>query len=225
MRPRIGVVLVGAGSGTRFGSGSKVLMCLAGRPILQHALEAFAAVDGVCQIVVVAGEHTVVDVAQLAGQMPGAPITVCLGGDLRRDSVRMGLGQLLEDIELVLVHDAARPIVDACLIDRVILAAMTYGAAVPVVPVTDTLYEVDDAGAARASQTRDALRAVQTPQAVRRDWLVEALEEPGSFTDEGSAVLACGHPVMTVPGSVRNIKITWPDDLILAEAMLSGRQS
>ena len=223
MRPRIGVVLVAAGSGTRFGSESKVLTCLSDRPILQFALEAFVAVEGVRQIVIVAGQHTFVEVAHLAGQVTGPPTSVCLGGETRRDSVRLGLAELAADVEYVLVHDAARPFVDESLIERVISAAVTCGAAVPVLPVSDTLYEVDDSGAACGMQARDALRAVQTPQGVRRDWLIEALETPGLFTDEGSAILACGHPVMTVPGSVRNIKITWPDDVVLAEALLGGK--
>lgn len=225
MSLRIGVVLVAAGSGTRFGSTAKILANLAGRPVVQYALETLASVDGVCQVVIVAGEHTFSDVVHVAKNVSGAPIGVCLGGETRQDSVRLGVKELADDVELVLIHDAARPFVDQHLIERVIAAAAVHGAAVPALPVSDTLYQVDAAGFAASVQARDTLRAVQTPQVIRRDWLDDALDQTGSYTDEGSALLTSGRIVMTVPGSPGNFKITWPDDLALAEALLNARQA
>ncbi|MEX2314906.1 MAG: 2-C-methyl-D-erythritol 4-phosphate cytidylyltransferase, partial [Thermomicrobiales bacterium] len=123
----------------------------------------------------------------------------------------------------VVVHDAARPLVTAALAQRVIDAALASGAAVPVVPVSDTLHTVSPDGTLAATLDRSNLRAAQTPQVARRDWLEHACRVAAGTTDEGGLLTAAGYPVTLVDGDPGNLKITWPEDLALAEAILALR--
>ncbi len=220
----LGVVIVAAGSGERFGDAAKVFSPLAGRPVLEHSLELFQSVAEVRQIMVVLGGHTIEAGRALIRDREYAHIGVCLGGDTRSDSVRAGLRALHSEVDLVAVHDAGRPLASLALARRVIAAARVHGAAVPLVPVQDTLVRVDRDRQVTGIEPREQLGAVQTPQVARRDWLEAALDTQQTHTDESGALLAAGFRVVTVEGCPDNIKLTWPTDLALAEAILHRRQ-
>jgi 2-C-methyl-D-erythritol 4-phosphate cytidylyltransferase len=225
-RPRwaeLGAIVVAAGGGERFGAPDKALAQLGGRPLLEHALRLCAAERDLAAVVVVLGAHTLAAGSALVAQLGLRDVTVCAGGATRAASVQAGLRSLDPEIELVAVHDAVRPLASAALLARVVAAARAHGAALPALPVADTLALVDDAGLLSATLDRARVRSAQTPQVARRDWLEAALAAYGATaTDEGSALLAAGFPVATVPGERANLKITWPDDLALAEALYAA---
>lgn len=218
-----GVIIVAAGSGRRFGNEDKVLASLGGRPMIEWSLDLFSGTPGVEQIVVVAGAHSIERIQGLAAGVDGCRVNVCLGGEMRRDSVRAGFAHLDSNLDLVAVHDAARPLTDAGLVARVFQTAALHGAAVPGLPATDTMYQVGADGLAESVLPRSALWAVQTPQIARYDWLSACLQQEGDFTDEGSALIASGYPVHVVKGSPENIKVTHPDDLERADIIRSRR--
>jgi 2-C-methyl-D-erythritol 4-phosphate cytidylyltransferase len=217
----LGAIVVAAGSATRFGGEDKVFALLDGRPVLEHTLRLFAAERDVSALVVVLAEGSLQAGAALVASLGLRDVTLCVGGATRRDSVLAGLRALDRDIELVAIHDAARPLATQALLRRVVTAAREHGAAVPATALPDTLGRVDDDGALSASVERAGVVACQTPQVARREWLDTALAAAPSATDEGSALLAAGFPVVTVPGERHNFKLTWPNDLRLAEAWLA----
>lgn len=220
--PRIGVAIVAAGSGTRFGSEDKALASLAGEPLLAHSLRAIAACPRVSAVALVMGSHTIDRARELAAIVTDPAISVCLGGATRTASTRAGLAAL-PDVEIVAIHDAARPLVTTALLDRVLDAAVERGAAVPVLPVSDSVYCAPDGLSLARPLERAALRAAQTPQAARRDWLLRALDAGDEGTDEGTLLHRAGYPVTLVAGDPDNMKVTWPRDLRVAEALLAGR--
>lgn len=217
-------ILVAAGRGERMGAGHpKAFLALAGQPLLLKAAEAFEAAASVAAIVVVVPADRVGAAREML-----APIAklrnVVAGGARRQDSVLEGLKQAPEGFDgVVLVHDAARPFVDVSLIDAVARAALESGAAVPVLPLVDTVKRVRD-GRVLATLDRSELGAAQTPQGFRLPLLARAYEEAFrdrvTLTDEAMAVERLGEPVVAVPGSNRNRKITTPEDLAWAEDLL-----
>lgn len=195
------------------------------RPIIAWTLRACAAAASVAEIVLVVSPE---DVAycrrQVAGPWAvGKPVHVVPGGDSRQASVRAGLAASAADISVVAVHDGVRPILEAALLDEVIGAAARHGAATVAVPVKDTIKHVAD-GWVQSTPPRRTLRAVQTPQAFRRDLLARAHEKARAAgregTDDASLVEAMGKSVAVVKGTYANIKITTPEDLLLAETLL-----
>jgi 2-C-methyl-D-erythritol 4-phosphate cytidylyltransferase len=219
-------VVVAAGRGERFGDASKIMLPLAGRPMLAHVLDAIEGALLVRAVVLVAGEHTRPAVEDLVAEGGWAkPRAVVQGGPRRQDSVAAGLGATPADAPVVVVHDGARPLASARLFERCVEAALVHGAAIAAVPVSDTIKRVRD-GLIAATVPRDDLWAAQTPQAFRRELLAAALVSPvaaeTTFTDEAGLLEALGHPVAIVPGDRSNIKITVPDDLAVAEALLRG---
>ena len=216
----VAAILVAAGDGQRLGASVPKAFCLvAGRTLLEHAAERFAAHPGVRDLVIVA------PVALLESATSLVPAGVVLaGGRTRQDSVDRGLAALGEDVDAVLIHDVARPFVPAAVIDRV-LAALAGGAeaVVPAVAVTDTVKRVDASEAVTETLDRAALRAVQTPQGFLRSVLVRAhLASDGSgVTDDAALVEALGVRVVVVAGADESFKITRPWDLVLAEVVAS----
>lgn len=202
-------IVVAAGSGRRFGR-AKQYEPLAGRRVVDWSLDAAAAVaDGV--VLVVAPGHTDDDEPAATAVVPGA--------DTRAGSVRAGLRRVPADAEVVVVHDGARPLASAELFAAVVDAVRAGAdAAVPGVPVVDTLR-------ARAGGVidREGVVAVQTPQAFRAGALRAAHAREGEATDDASLVEAAGGKVVVVNGSPTNLKITRPDDLVVAEALLRAR--
>ena len=171
--------------------------------------------------------------ALLTDQEIGADITVVAGGATRQESVAQALAELSDDVDVVLVHDAARPLVPVDLVTRV-ASAVSRGASavVPVLPVPDTLKEVEPVGTTtRVVRTLDrgCVRAVQTPQGFRRDVLARAHREAGAdqrdLTDDASLVERLGLEVIAVEGAEEAFKVTRPVDLVLAEAVLARRRA
>lgn len=200
-------IVVAAGTGTRFG-GAKTLEHLGDRPLWQWGRDLLAA----------GGASGVVVVGEVPGGVPG--------GERRRDSVAAGLAQVPEDVDIVVVHDAARPLASpdllASLLER--LAAGDADAVIPVVPVVDALKQVED-GWVTASLDRGSVGAVQTPQGFRASVLRAAHEEVGGDApDDAWLVEQVGGRVAVVPGEPGNRKITYPSDLDEARARLQGQR-
>ncbi|WP_322747672.1 MULTISPECIES: 2-C-methyl-D-erythritol 4-phosphate cytidylyltransferase [unclassified Frankia] len=227
MSDRVAAVVPAAGRGERLGgSVPKALRALAGRSLVQHAVDLLTSATLVDQVVVAAPATELETFAALLG--PG--VRVIAGGAERIDSVRAAIAVLDETVGVVLVHDAARPLTPPALVDAVAAAVLGGAPAViPVLAINDTIKQVDDVGRVVRTVSRDVLRAVQTPQGFRRDVLDEAYRLGGmsadgvAITDDAGLVEALGVPVMTVPGAPEAFKVTRPVDLLLAEALLARR--
>jgi len=219
-------ILVAAGRGERMGADRpKAFLELGGQPLLLRAGRAFDAAPSVESIVAVVPASEV-EAAESLLAVLAKPVSVVAGGLRRQDSVLEGLKQAPEGFDgLVLVHDAARPLVDVALIESVCREAAAAGAALPVLPVVDTVKRVAD-GRVVETLDRETLGAAQTPQGFRFDILVHAYEaafrEGLTLTDEAMAVERLGGTVRAVPGSPRNRKITTPEDLAWAEGVVQG---
>lgn len=220
----LGVVIVAAGSGTRFGDTDKALAPLAGEPLLRHSLDIFLSFDDVTVICLVLASHTMDAGLEIVGAVGDPRVVACLGGATRGESVLEGLQAMPSDTALVVVHDAARPLVQRDLVERVVAAARRTGAAIPAVPVADTIHRMGADRTMTDTMDRSSLRAAQTPQVARMDWLRVAYARGGDATDEGGLLHAAGFPVTIVDGDVDNIKITWPRDLAVAELLLAERR-
>jgi 2-C-methyl-D-erythritol 4-phosphate cytidylyltransferase len=208
----VGAIVVAAGRGMRFGT-PKQFLELAGTRLVDRAVEACAAA---CDAVVVVLPPDL--------EWDGPPVHAAVpGGATRSDSVRAGLAALPATVEIVIVHDAARPLASRALFDAVITAVRDGAdSAVPALPVADTLKRVDG-GRVLGTVARDDLFAVQTPQAFRADVLHAAHASADTATDDAALVEHRGGCVVVVPGDVANFKITAPSDLELAAAMLAAR--
>ena len=217
----VAAVVPAAGSGTRMGPGDpKALLLLAGEPLLVHAVRGLRAAPSIGPVVVAAPPDRVAEVTDLLSRYD---VTVVAGGAERQDSVRRALAALPADVDLVLVHDAARALTPSALHEAVV-AALRGGAeaVVPVLPVADTVKRVEGDRVV-ATVDRDDLRAVQTPQGFRRDVLEQAHEDISAVTDDAALVERLGRTVLTVPGDPEAFKVTRPFDLLVAEAVLRGR--
>jgi 2-C-methyl-D-erythritol 4-phosphate cytidylyltransferase len=219
-------IVVAAGRGERMGGERpKAFLELGGEPLLLRAARAFDAAPSVGSLVaVVPGSETSAARALLA---PLAKLrAVVAGGARRQDSVLAGLAGLPAGWDgVVLIHDAARPLVEVELIEAVAERALATGAALPVLPLVDTVKRVR-AGRVLETLDRSELGGAQTPQGFKVALLREALDAAArsglELTDEGMAVERLGHPVAAVPGSKRNRKLTTPDDLAWAEGVVAG---
>jgi 2-C-methyl-D-erythritol 4-phosphate cytidylyltransferase/2-C-methyl-D-erythritol 2,4-cyclodiphosphate synthase len=225
--PKVGAILVAAGRGDRMGGLEKMMIPLCGEPVLLHSLKTFAASSVVDEIVVVTREDLVDRVRTLIETRAIPKVTrVVPGGETRAESSRHGLAALSRDVGIVLVHDGARPLVRADLIERVARGAMEEGAAIPGTVPVGTIKEESN-GRASATLDRRRLREAQTPQGFRRDWLAramaQAMREHFDPTDEASLLERAGCPVRLVDGDRSNIKITVIEDLAVAEALAGGR--
>jgi len=224
----VDAVVVAAGASTRMGGDDKLAASVGGRPLLAWTLEALAGAPTVRRIVVVTAPERAAGLAA-ARWLPASVAAVVVGGARRQDSVAAGVAALGEGEpgDVVLVHDGARPLVSRALIERVAAAAAEHGAAIPVVPVAETLKRVAH-GRIAGTVDRAALAAAQTPQGVRRDvlaraWAIEPPRGPATWTDEAALLEACRIPVHVVPGESTNLKVTLPDDLARVEAALVAR--
>lgn len=214
-------IILAAGRSERFGE-DKIFAELQGLPVLLHSVRAFLAAEVVEEIVVVARPGTEFRVAMLLQDLD-FPIRVVTGGQRRRDSSLAGVEAACG--EFVLIHDAARPLVSPELIKRVLASAETHGAAVPILPMVDTLRYVENGFLKPEVLPRAGLVAMQTPQGFRRDLLLPALKEcDEDLPDDAAALLSRGIPVAVVPGDRRNLKLTYPEDLALAQLFLSPQR-
>ena len=221
LRP-CGAVIVAAGTASRMGGIDKVMAPIGGKPMILRTAEAFQNCDAIREIVIVTRPDLIVPVADLCHGLNKVRAVIA-GGDTRQASVEAGLGALSPRTELAAIQDGARPLATWQLIDRVVRAANSYGAAAPAIPVKDTVKTVAG-GIVTGTPDRGSLRAVQTPQVFDIDLLKAALkkaaEDGVQVTDDCSAVERLGMSVKIVEGDERNLKITTPPDLKIAELFL-----
>ncbi|CAN5163500.1 bifunctional 2-C-methyl-D-erythritol 4-phosphate cytidylyltransferase/2-C-methyl-D-erythritol 2,4-cyclodiphosphate synthase [soil metagenome] len=220
-RPVTDAIVVAAGSSRRMAGVDKLDAPLAGRPLLAMSVAAMAGARGIRRVIVVTAASRVDDLRQ-AAWLTRLGARVVAGGERRSESVLAGLME--SDAEVVLVHDGARPLASSALAEAVSLAAAEHGAAIPVLPVADSL-KLTDAGRVAGSLDRRNIVRAQTPQAARRELLLAAFSAAAgeSFTDEAGLLEAHGVPVVTVPGEALNIKVTERADLELVSSVLAGR--
>jgi len=223
----IGAIIVGAGRGERMGGVDKVFVPLGGRPLLAYSLDAFQDSPPIDRIVLVLGPANIaIGRALVAEGHWGKVCAIILGGARRQDSVHAGVAAL-DGCDLVAVHDAARPFLTVELIARGIAAARAHGAAIAAMPVKETIKQVGADGLIRHTPPREELWAAQTPQIAAHAALTRALAlaeaEGRTVTDEAAAIEAQGEPVAVFPGAYTNIKVTTPEDLLLAEAILEAK--
>lgn len=227
---KVAALVAASGQGRRMGGDTKKqYLALAGVPIIARVLEVFVKHRAVNQIVVIVPEEEI----ELAREKiepfyPQEKISFVEGGKRRQDSIHLGLQAVSRDAEMVCVHDGVRPFISVKLFEAVLKAAVKCGAAVPVIPVTDTLKEVSADGTIGRTIFRDTVYRAQTPQIFRHKLIVEAYRKAHLLgieaTDDSYLLEMMGETVCTVPGERSNIKITHPLDLLLAEAFLKGGQ-
>ena len=217
-----GVVIVAAGSASRMGGIDKVMAPLRGEPMIARTVRTFQNCDAISEIVIVTREDLIVPISKLCREMPKVTAVVA-GGKSRQESVHLGLNALSNKVKLAAVHDGARPLITWQVIDRAVRAANTYGAAAPAIPVKDTI-KVVEGRVVKYTPDRATLFAVQTPQVFDFDLLRGALKKAeldgSQVTDDCSAVELMGMKVKIVEGDERNIKVTTPMDLKIAEMLL-----
>lgn len=226
-RDRVGVIIPAAGQGSRFGGPKpKQLSVLAGWPVLAHVLSRFESLEEVIKVIVAAPAGREDELRRTAVEPFGFEndISIVAGGATRQESVYQAFLALEETgVEIVLVHDAVRPLTPPSLISQVITQASGQGAAIAAVQVKDTLKLVKN-GVIQETLNRELVWQAQTPQGFRREILAQALAEArqSAFfgTDEASLVERIGQPIHIVPGPSSNLKITWAEDLILAETLI-----
>ena len=219
---RCGAVIVAAGSASRMGGIDKVMAPLNGEPMIVRTVRAFQNCDAISEIVVVTRQDLILPITSLCAQMDKVKAVVA-GGSSRQESVHLGLNALSGKCKLAAIHDGARPLISWQVIDRVVRAANTYGAAAPAIPVKDTI-KVVQGGVVKETPDRASLQAVQTPQVfdfdILRGALKKAKQDGAQVTDDCSAVERIGLTVKIVEGEERNLKVTTPLDLKIAQLLL-----
>lgn len=227
---KIGIVIPAAGQGKRMGvEFNKQFLSLGGQPILAHTVKLFEESEYVSEIVIVGAESDLLVIKELVDQHKlDKVVAIIKGGAQRQDSVCAGVQALSSTIQRVVVHDGARPLLTLQAFHRFLGETKAFSAAIMGIHLKDTIKRVDISGKVLETPPRDGLRAVQTPQIFDRGILVEAHLQAANLgyygTDDASLLEWMGYPVQMVEGSQENIKVTTPDDLWLAERILSMRQ-
>ncbi len=225
----VAAVIAAGGTGTRMNSGiPKQFLEIVGKPILLHTIESIASIEQVTQIVIALPVEHIAEAEAILARQPMRVKPQCVpGGSNRQESVRCGVEHARQDADIIMVHDAVRPLCDRDTMLRILEAAWKKGAAVPGLPATETIQRVSRSGRVLSTTPRQELYAIQTPQAFHAGILRAALQkahEAGFLgTDESSVVRWAGYPVVVVPGSPDNIKITRPLDLDIAELLIANR--
>jgi 2-C-methyl-D-erythritol 4-phosphate cytidylyltransferase len=221
----VGVIVVAAGLSVRMGGVDKTFAPILGMPLVAHTLAHFEAFPPVTEIALVLAADHLEEGEHLVRSHGYQKVTgLCAGGERRQDSVRCGL-EALRPCQWVIVHDGARPCLDQQMLQRGLAAAQEFGAAVAGVPVKDTIKVVSLQKTVLDTPPRETLWAVQTPQIFRYELLLEAHRRcPQTVTDDAAMVESLGHPVTMFLGSYENLKVTTPEDLTIAEALLKGRR-
>ena len=221
-----GAVIVAAGNASRMGGIDKVMAPIGGEPMILRTARAFQTCDAIKEIVIVTRQDLVGKISDICHNLDKVR-GVIVGGSSRQESVALGLQALSEKAKLAAIQDGARPLITDMVIDRTVRAANTYGAAAPAIPVKDTI-KVVSGGIISATPDRKTLQAVQTPQVFDIDLLKAALkkaaDDGAEVTDDCSAVERLGMSVKIVMGDERNIKVTTPLDLKIAESFLEEMQ-
>ena len=222
---RCGAVIVAAGSASRMGGIDKVMAPLGGESMIVKTVRAFQNCEAIAEIIIVTRQDLVTPIQELCREMDKVRAVVT-GGASRQESVWLGLNAFSGKIQLAAVHDGARPLISWELIDRTVRAANSYGAAAPAIPVKDTI-KVERSGLVESTPDRSRLRAVQTPQVFDFDLLRGALQKArddgAEVTDDCSAVERLGMKIRLVEGEERNLKVTTPLDLKIAELLLEEK--
>ncbi|MCS7177240.1 MAG: 2-C-methyl-D-erythritol 4-phosphate cytidylyltransferase [Candidatus Kapabacteria bacterium] len=220
-------VVAAAGSGTRIGGKlPKQFLHLCGYPLIVYSLRTLQLVPSVDAVLVTVPQGYEESLLHLCREQGFTKVRrIVCGGPERQDSVANALQtEEVAGADYILVHDAVRPLAPAELFERVLAAARRHGAAVPGVPAVDTIKELDACRNVLRTLPRESLRYIQTPQAFRSDLLLRAYAEATQkglrATDDAALVELLGHPVYVVDGAPENIKVTYPHDLIVAEALL-----
>jgi 2-C-methyl-D-erythritol 4-phosphate cytidylyltransferase/2-C-methyl-D-erythritol 2,4-cyclodiphosphate synthase len=222
--PRVAVVVVAAGSGTRLGADvPKAFVDLDGRTLLERSLHAVRGMRVAADAVLVVPADRVQEAAEVAQRVFGHALEVVAGGATRQQSVAAGLAAIADDVEVVLVHDAARALTPSALFDAVVDAVLETGhGVIPGLPVSDTIKRVHGDGSVHETVDRSTLAAVQTPQGFPREQLLAAYAAATTDeTDDAGLVAAAGHRVTVVPGATEAFKITTPWDLRRAHDLLA----
>ena len=226
MEPKVGAIIVAAGSSTRMQGVDKTFAPLLGRPLISHTIDKFEEFAPVTQIVLVLADDSLEVGRSLVNERGFRKIShVCAGGSRRQDSVKAGL-DALDPCDWVMVHDGARPGLDQPLLQRGLeaVAASPDGAAIAGVPVKDTVKVVDSRGVVTDTPPRETLWAAQTPQIFDYYLLRRAHANfHGDATDDAMMVEALGCQVRIFLGSYENLKVTTPEDLVVMEAVLRGK--
>jgi 2-C-methyl-D-erythritol 4-phosphate cytidylyltransferase len=228
--PKVAVILPAAGQSSRFGGmEKKPFVLLHNRAVWVRTAELFWNRPDVTRVyLVIAPEDREDFRSRFGGVVAFANAEVVDGGAERFDSVANALARIPEDVDLVAVHDAVRPLTPPAVIDAVFASAASVGAAIAAVPLSDTLKQVNPSLRITGTPPRDGLWQAQTPQVFRRDWLVEAYASraniPAPITDDAQLIEALGKPVAVVMGSPQNFKLTTKADFTLAEAVLKAKE-
>ncbi len=227
---KVSAIVAAAGQGKRMGEDrNKQYLSLDNEMILTLTLKQLDQIEEIIELIVVVKDF---EIAFCEREIFGknkfiTPYKIVAGGKERQDSVEAGLAALQQNTELVLIHDGARPLITKSLIINALNIAEEYGTAVLAVPLKDTIKVVNSSGFVETTPERSKLRAVQTPQVFKRELIFKAYQEAKwsdySGTDDASLVEAIGEPVYLVQGSYENIKITTPEDLLLAKEILRRR--
>jgi len=219
---KVAAILPAAGRGERMGLAyNKVWLDLCGKPVVAWAIRVFEDHPSIDRVVLVSSREDMERAGDLVKAEGFRKVQLAEGGYLRRESVWNGLMSTESFHSWIVVHDAARPLLESRLIDSVLEAAMEHGAAACAVPVNDTLKRVGNDGMVDATISREGVYQIQTPQAFSREVILRAHQEcAGAATDDAALVESLGMAVATVPGSPQNIKLTRTDDIRLAEAVL-----
>jgi len=219
---KCGAVTAAAGNASRMAGIDKVMAELKGEPMIARTVRTFQDCDAISEIVIVTREDLILPISGLCKGM-GKVKAVVAGGKTRQESVHLGLNALSKEIQLAAIHDGARPLITWQVIDRVVRAANTHSAAAPAIPVKDTI-KVVEGRVVKHTPDRATLFAVQTPQVfdfdLLRGALAKAAMDGAQVTDDCSAVELLGMTVKIVEGDERNIKVTTPMDLKIAELLL-----
>ena len=219
---KVAVIIPAAGQGKRFGAkGNKVFERLHGEPVFLRTLEIFTSRDDVCQVLLVVSPDDREDLVERFGaNLAFLSVEIIEGGRVRTESVRNALAAVSEEADLVAVHDAVRPCVAQEWVDAVFHKAAETGAAILACPVHGTVKKVGAGDVIEFTTEREGLWEAQTPQVFRKDILRAAYEKGEGATDDAALVEQAGHEVSVVPGDPRNVKITTPQDLAFAAAVL-----
>ncbi len=216
--------MVAAGTSKRMGSADKIFSELLGRPLVSYSLSVLLQSKLVDETILVVADHNMKKAEVLLQEAyPEGQVQLCIGGERRQDSVRLGL-DLLPHCDWIVIHDGARPCLDGLILWRGLDAAQHTGAAIPVIPISDTLKQISDQHLVSATVDRNSFWATQTPQVFRREILVRAHQQiTHHVTDDSGMLELLGYQVRVFDGETANLKVTTPPDLKIAEELLRTR--
>ena len=219
-------IIVAAGNSTRMQGINKQFMPILGVPVIVRTLMAFESCTDVSKIIVVTARNTLLDVQTLCDKYAISKVVAIVeGGENRHQSVMSGICQLDEKDEMVLIHDGARPFIEGCTISAVVSALNTFDAVLCVNKINDTVKKISEDGIVLSTLDRSELYAAQTPQGInvkKYKSACDMVSDVEKFTDDASIMEAAGYVVKAIVGSGKNIKITTPDDIAIAEALVKG---